>query len=945
MTRKTINRVGSMALVAVLLIAGVMYATVPAMGAGGNVPVVEWNEDNNLVIDLDRALPNGWHDFSIEGMEHIEYSVNDNILRLSPEKNWYGSEIVTVRYSLPSDPIIIFSTSGESDVSADVMMKVDPVNDPPVASQSSASIEFNEDSTYSLDLSRYFSDVDSSLSFSADAGNGISTSIDGSILNIMPDKDWHGSSTLRVFATDGEYFADMDVDCTVDAVPEYPVSGDAILVAMDEDGSASVDLTDDIPAGWEDISISTENPDISLSLNGNWLDITPDANWNGNFDISVDVSYASGGDPSPPSICSTGDSEYVFYIDVDVKAVNDPPVAVISRTASVNVFENTVQTIDLKPLFYDPDGDALIYSAYSDSPYLTVMVDTDGILSMTPAEGWYGDANITVSAYDGTDSTSVDSVCHVLYSPDISMKEDTPDSIDLSQYLSPSVIGLDVETLSGDIDVNLDESSGLLNIIPAKDWNGPAEIEMSGYYWTGPVAFDGSPGDVPDSTQYMVPFTQRMEISVEAVNDPPAIKENAGEINEEEDSGAVSLDLSNYFYDVDSELTYSALGNSFLTVSVKGDIMDISPAANWFGTGHVYAVASDGQYSVKMEIPVNIEAVDDPPVLLRSTNEEYMNEDSSATLNLSAIFSDIDSKLTYSVDSSYGLSCLVSGWNLTIRPAENWNGDGTITVIASDGTYNVSDSITVHVLSVDDPPVADESSYSLNGLEDRSLSLDLNQLFSDVDSELTYTYSGGDELTVSIDSSGTAHITPAKDWNGESTVYFTANDGEKSAELPVSVHIAPVNDAPQAISDSLVMDMERGKEYTVDLSSYFSDVDGDELTYSCTAGDRVKVSIDGDIAKITVLDNADTDTPLVFSANDGKTSSSMDMHIISVPQTVEGQNPPPQVPDASTAGSGSEISPTMTYGAMIASVGMAAMALAFAVLYLRPENKKKKTSF
>ncbi len=942
MNAKTDIRVSGMTIAAMLIIVSMSYAAIPAMGDTGSTPVIEWNEDEAMVMDLNNVLPIGWYNFTMEGAVHINWTLEGSILTMIPEENWYGSEHVTVTYALPEYSPIIYSIGGSREVSFDVILKVDPVNDPPQVSQSSISVEFNENEEYVVDLSQYFTDVDSTLTYSAETGSNLSISIDGSMLTIIPDQNWHGTSSLTVFATDGQYFAKMMIYCTVDPVQEYPAEGNAILVSMKEDTQTEIDLTDYIPPNWESISISSDNPSISFNINGVWLDIEPASNWNGHCNLSVDVQYMSWSDPQPP-VVMIDNGNFTFGIDVDVKAVNDPPVALISRTPELRMSENTVQTIDVSHMFYDPDGDSLVFTASSSRNELRTDIDSNGTLTIEPMQGWYGEAKINIIAFDGIDSANITVDCQVIYSPEITMLEDVPDDLNLTQYLSPNVISLNVSVIQGNLDVSLNRSRGFLDICPAHNWNGKAVVELSGYYWTGPVAFDGKEVAVPNVMAYMVPFSERLDILVKAVDDPPIVKEKPGTLTTDEDTALTVPDIASYFEDVDSNLTFSVQGDSHVYVNIVNGALQIVPVKNWHGLAHIYVSASDGEYTTYLVIPVLIKSVDDPPVVLPGFDDIYTDEDTTAVLNLSAVFSDIDSTLNYTVSGDSDLSFEIKNNELFIKPAANWDGNSSFVITASDGTFNVSKEMTIHVVPVDDRPVARTSSYSLRGREDTPVEINLNSLFSDIDSTLTYTYTGGANLMINIDPQGIAHIVPDRNWNGDTTVYFIASDGEYTAKIPVRVHIAAVNDRPVHVGETPVLTLNRNETYTVDLSSYFYDPDGDHLTYTCSASRGVDVRINGTTATIEVTDNANPESSVVFFASDGNSSTSMEMHVISLPLSAESQTPPPELPDMTESSSGTSISPTMTYAAAIAAVGMAMMALAYAVMYLRPQTSGKGT--
>jgi len=96
------------------------------------------------------------------------------------------------------------------------------------------------------------------------------------------------------------------------------------------------------------------------------------------------------------------------------------------------------------------------------------------------------------------------------------------------------------------------------------------------------------------------------------------------------------------------------------------------------------------------------------------------------------------------------------------------------------------------VSDIPDQSIAEDGSFA---------SITLDDYVSDVDnanSEITWTYSGNSELTVSIDANRVATVTmPNENWNGSETITFRATDtGGLFAEDSATFEATAVNDAP-----------------------------------------------------------------------------------------------------------------------------------------------------
>ena len=105
-------------------------------------------------------------------------------------------------------------------------------------------------------------------------------------------------------------------------------------------------------------------------------------------------------------------------------------------------------------------------------------------------------------------------------------------------------------------------------------------------------------------------------ITVTPVNDNPYIFEPIEDINVDEDSDSDYIYLSNYFNDVDSELTYSVEENlDFIIASINGEELTIFYVPDLYGSGQVTVIASDGELSVENSFDLTVNNVNDIPII------------------------------------------------------------------------------------------------------------------------------------------------------------------------------------------------------------------------------------------------------------------------------------------------------------------------------------------
>ena len=210
------------------------------------------------------------------------------------------------------------------------------------------------------------------------------------------------------------------------------------------------------------------------------------------------------------------------------------------------------------------------------------------------------------------------------------------------------------------------------------------------------------------------------------------------------------------------------------------------------------------------------------------------NEDTDYSGTLSA--SDVDGdSLTYSVlaSPSNGTATVTdsSSGTYTYSPTANYNGSDSFTFTASDGTLLDTATVSITVNAVDDLPFVDGHILPRNYPEDFGVDTVayLPDVFTDIDGELTFSYSFTDTSVLAADvSSGFLVLSSLPDANGETELMVTAmNPTRASVTDTVEVTVWAINDAPVvSIPDT---SMAEDSEFFYDLSAYISDVDSENL--------------------------------------------------------------------------------------------------------------------
>jgi len=255
--------------------------------------------------------------------------------------------------------------------------------------------------------------------------------------------------------------------------------------------------------------------------------------------------------------------------------------------------------------------------------------------------------------------------------------------------------------------------------------------------------------------------------------------------------------------------------------------------------------------------------------------------DSIVLADLDTVFGDVDlDGVTYSAVSSGKVTATIDGENiLSLNSVLNAYGLDTVVVTADDQVTRstVSDTILLTITAVNDTPrVMDIPDQTIvEGSEFTAINLD--DYLEDVDNpdtQITWNYSGNNELVVSIDPS-TRVVTvtiPNPDWNGSETVIFTAFDsGGLFASDGVMFTVVSTNDAPLVVQS--IPDQSLGEDFgtveLIDLDTVFEDPDNQILSYSVVSGGKVLPSLDGkNLLSITSVANFNGMDTVIVTADD-----------------------------------------------------------------------------
>ena len=208
-------------------------------------------------------------------------------------------------------------------------------------------------------------------------------------------------------------------------------------------------------------------------------------------------------------------------------------------------------------------------------------------------------------------------------------------------------------------------------------------------------------------------------------------------------------------------------------------------------------------------------------------------------------------------EPSHGTATVVAG-EVRYVPTADYHGPDAFSYTAGDGGgLTARATVAVTVLPENRRPSAVDDAAETP--EDTPVLIDVLANDSDPDGDRMQI------LTVTEPSHGTATVVagevryvPVRDYHGPDAFSYTVSDGGGlTAKATVAVTVLPVNEAPAPVGIIPEQAVEEGEgPLTLDLSSYFTDVDGDVLTFTA-------VSSDPSAATVTVTGSTLTLTPVV----------------------------------------------------------------------------------
>ena len=381
----------------------------------------------------------------------------------------------------------------------------------------------------------------------------------------------------------------------------------------------------------------------------------------------------------------------------------------------------------------------------------------------------------------------------------------------------------------------------------------------------------------------------------------------------DEDSGAHTFDVlaNDLAGDTSGEITITAIHKTpEINATFTETGITYTPADDFFGTQTFEYDIDDGTNTSTATVTINVANINDQPVAV--DDEISLSEDSTDfVLDVLGNDTDVDEDdlmiTSIDVDPSEGTASIASdGKSILYTPAADYNGGDTLTYTVSDGEFTSQADVTITVVAINDPPVAEDDDVTTD--EDTPITIMYSELLAN-DSAGPDNESGQIPLVEMVDETiengtlepfGTTGVTftPDENFNGTVTFEYTVTDHQgtsstgddpKTDTATVTITVNSVNDAPTLVSDTASTETSAGT-IMIDVLANDSDVEGDDLTITdvgTPSNGGTAEAVDGMINYTPAAEFSGTET-FTYEVTDAGGATSESTVTVTVEHFIEG---------------------------------------------------------
>jgi len=646
--------------------------------------------------------------------------------------------------------------------------------------------------------------------------------------------DYNGTLSI---AYDGTNESELNVSLTATVVNTAPQATYNSTIVVNEDETNTTILTgSDIDGDTITYSVgtTTSHGTLLIATDGN-ITYTPTENYNGSDSFTY---FVNDGDLNSSEL----------NVSITILPINDSPSILGTTLRSLTLVEdNGTTNYDLN--VSDLEGYDLNISVESnDTSILTVSPNWDGLVSqanwtdsldfnITTVENANGIAKITIMVHDGdlntTESFDIN-VTAVNDAPVLGTLDPQNKQEDFADF-NITLTATDVENDNLTYSVESNNTNIATATITADILTLSAVENASGF-----VAIDVNVTDGNKTTN------SSFILTVAEQNDPPLVQ-NISDINISED-GTVSIIEIDATDTENTNLSYSISSSDISIASVNvtedGNI-SIVPEPNRHGEVTIDLNVTDGTDTVTKSFTLNIQSVDDKPVI--ETIEDIEKSEDDEPFYVIASGSDVDGDtISYSVTSSddgIATAIIAQDGNITITPVENKYGDINITVTVTANSVDVNETFKVSIVSVNDEPIINTKlnplRYSVGAVETKSLDINATDV---EDINLTYDVNSSNSsiATVSITDTNLT-VTTIEDATGTATITLSVTDDD-NATVSKTFTVTLKDTNITFGRDASTVEIDGGIKTTFDSLSD----DGKSLELTEKDDGKIAATLDGD---------------------------------------------------------------------------------------------------
>ena len=370
--------------------------------------------------------------------------------------------------------------------------------------------------------------------------------------------------------------------------------------------------------------------------------------------------------------------------------------------------------------------------------------------------------------------------------------------------------------------------------------------------------------------------TATVEVTVTPVNDGPEAADDQATTPEDE---AVEIPVLDNDADLDGDrlrvLSASPAGHGTAEVAPDGRSVSYVPDPNYYGPDRfTYVVADPDGLVDTASVAVTVTPVNDGPAA--ADDQATTPEDEAVEIPVLDNDADLDGdRLRVQSVSRAGhgtAEVAPDGTNVTYTPDPNYHGPDRFTYVVADpdGLADTA-AVEVTVTPVNDAPEAADDQATTP--EDEAVEIPVLANDADLDGDRLHVESVSPAVhgTAEVAADGTnVTYTPDPNYHGRDRfTYVVADPGGLADTATVEVTVTPVNDGPTAVGAIPDQLLDEGAEgVAVDLTPFFTDIDGDPLAFSAETSNAEVVTAAVRGAALVLIPVAYGDATVIVTATD-----------------------------------------------------------------------------